>query len=70
MARTLNVPTLPEPGVHPCGHRGGDEVDLPRRPGFAGRERGSRRAPATLVSVSRIFREGYLVELDVTAVVS
>jgi len=24
MVKTLNVPTLPEPGVHPCGHRGGD----------------------------------------------
>ena len=31
---------------------------------------GAALAPATLVSVSRIFREGYLVELDVTAVAS
>jgi enamine deaminase RidA (YjgF/YER057c/UK114 family) len=27
-------------------------------------------APVTLVSVSKIFRDGYLIELDVTAVVS
>jgi enamine deaminase RidA (YjgF/YER057c/UK114 family) len=31
---------------------------------------GAPLAPATLVSVSKIFREGYLIELDVTAVVS